>query len=109
WSLINWLAFKVKKSAQVEQIYAGFSAHRVEWEGAFINRFFQPILNSKPDSSFLELDYGKKEKDKIYPNSGKILFLEKYLPAGLFFIRLSKKQNLLLEDWHKFQSQIQRE
>lgn len=88
--IISYICWQGRK---IKVIYAGFNAHRTLVNNKFVSKFFGPI--KKKD--YLEIEYGKIERDKLYDNSKNILFLE-YLEPLIKMLRFGIKNKWSLDD-----------
>ncbi|WP_257659161.1 hypothetical protein [Parapedobacter lycopersici] len=100
--------FRLKCQSQnlsITKMYCGYSAHRVNWEGRFINRYFHPIINNGNDD-VLELEYGIRDQTKIYPDQHRLLFFEDYRLGFLLLNKFRKKKILYQPGWSDFKKKL---
>ncbi|MBE7175753.1 MAG: hypothetical protein INR69_05080 [Mucilaginibacter polytrichastri] len=107
YAIANYFRLQFHTSS-IETIYCGAAAHRSMTTEGFVNRFFYPLIRSKPENSCLELEYGRKSQHK-YPDSANILFLDQLY--YLFKIRNTFRvfeRNFQPAEFDSFYDEIQR-
>jgi hypothetical protein len=82
-SLRHVLSFRLKKSTKIPILFTGSIAHRVELDGAHVNRYFQPIidfLKAKYQRDSIIVEYFKPNYSKTYKSSDQVIFLAQFIP-----------------------------
>lgn len=88
--------------SQKEYIFAGSNNHRVLWNGAYVNRFFDSFIEMHNlESSYYFIEYGISKLDKLH-NSKSILERAR----GLHLFNLEQKLYSLLGSKEKYKIEI---
>jgi hypothetical protein len=85
-SLKTLWQLKQKKETHFPLLLAGANSHRIDFEGQFVNRYFQPVTEYLEDKKqdFLLVEYEPRLASKKYPSENHLIFLDDYLPAAKF-------------------------
>jgi hypothetical protein len=89
-SVLGLLGLLLKSPRKAAMLFAGANSHRVEFEGGFINRYFQPMaeyLEKDLGKKSVMIDYYPKDPTKHYKADGDLLFFHKYAYAALMLHR----------------------
>ncbi len=78
-------------------LFAGFSAHRTDLDGKFINKFFCNLVQERVQN--LELEYGSRNNSVSYENDKNIIFTEDMEPIIKLVSLIVKKRNYLDDDF----------
>ncbi len=97
----------VKKSPV---LFTGFNAHRVEMDGMFVNRYFQPIttyLKKHFGYDSIMIEYRDRDKTKKYIDEGQIIFLPEFLPYFNYKYRSAYQQmSVQLNGYEEFSAEV---
>lgn len=107
-SVYTLLKFKFQKKTKLGDIYCGSEAHRIEYNGAFINRYFWPFISKSNKENYLELEYGLRKIGKTYLNQDKVLFVENYYLFYYFLNLFDRKPVADLPNYEEVVDEVER-
>ncbi|MGK9117719.1 hypothetical protein [Olivibacter jilunii] len=108
WSAYAVLKFKFRKHVKLGNVYCGSEAHRIEYKGAFINRYFWPFISESSEDDYLELEYGAQKVGKSYPNSDRLLFVDDYYLFYYFLNLFNKRVILTLPNYKEVKEEVEK-
>ncbi|WP_089786620.1 hypothetical protein [Chitinophaga sp. YR573] len=87
-----------RPEAGIPVIFSGANNYRVDFEGEFVNRYFQPMMEYmgetfKEDSLIIE--YEREDRTKNYKSRNKLLFLKRYSYAAWLLQILQRKKRVM--------------
>ncbi|ETZ24547.1 hypothetical protein [Pedobacter sp. V48] len=99
-AIYNYGRLYFGKKKKIDVVYCGTSSHRVDYEGLFINRYFQPWIQSE-SNNYVQFEF-EKPLEKEYANKRNIIYIDEIkLPYSVVKPFL-KTNSLNLPEWNKF-------
>lgn len=105
-SLGKYLGLFFSRPKVIDNIYCGTFSHRVDYDGLFINRYFEPLIEKDLSKTYIQFEFDSR-LNKSYKDPNKIVFTDDFkLPYGLLKVFL-KKNTLYAPDLENFISLAQ--
>lgn len=100
---------KILNMETIDTLFIGNHAHRVSYDGAFVNRYYEPMILNGEVSSYLEIEYGEnRTHTERYKRENELFFLEDLVLACQARNRavVGAQEIERLENWSEINSHV---